>query len=258
MKRPIALAAVVLSLGAACSKKGEVGLAPAASSLAASTSAPTTMAWRFAVDARTTTHVDMPGIKEHIQGDTTAASGTLDVVAKNLAQSRGAVRVDLLTFATHTFGNEKDVTQTKHARTWLEVQVDEKVNEGLRWAEFAIRSIDGLSASDLTTVAAVKDADGEARTVTMTAHGDLLIHGHKVQRDAAVDVTFHYPAGAPADAKPARLEIKSRQPMRVVLKEHDVRPRDPLGALADWTTNLIAKVADTADITVDVLANPSP
>ena len=101
----------------------------------------------------------MPGLKEHIKGDTTAATGTLDVVAADLAQSRGTVKVDLTTFSTHTFGDDKDATQTEHARTWLEAVVDGKTNEDMRWATYAIRSIDGLSATDLSKVAPVKDGD---------------------------------------------------------------------------------------------------
>jgi hypothetical protein len=46
--------------------------------------------------------------------------------------------------------------------------------------------------------------------------------------------------------------------MRIVLKEHDVRPRDPAGAVLEWTTRLISKVAETADITLDINATPSP
>ncbi len=88
-------------------------------------------------------------------------------------------------------------------------------------------------------------------------HGDLLVHGHRVPKDAAVEVAFHYPSGAPADSKPARIQIKSKQPLRVVLKEHDVRPRDPAGQLLDWTTRLISKVAETADVTVDLGATPA-
>jgi hypothetical protein len=212
------------------------------------------------VDPKSSTSVDMPGIKEDIRGGTTAAAGSLEVVPSDLTQTRGVVRVDLLTFSTHTFGNDKDATQTKHARTWLQVQVDDKVDESMRWAEFAIRSIDvdAAGAKELAKIVPAKDGDGEVRTVAMTVHGDLLVHGHKVQRDAAVEATFHYPAGAPADSKPARIEVKSKQPLRVVLKEHDVRPRDPLGAIADWTTNLVAKVADSADVTVDVNAAPEP
>jgi hypothetical protein len=261
MNRTIAvlLLASTSVAGAACSKHDDAGLAPAASALAASSAAPaspTAAVWRYAVDPNSTTAVDMPGLKEDIRGGTTAAAGSLDVVPSDLTQTRGVVRVDLLTFSTHTFGNDKDATQTKHARTWLQVQVDDKVDETMRWAEFAIRGIDAASATDLAKLPAAKDGDGESRVVTLTVHGDLLVHGHKVQRDAPVEVTFHYPAGAPADSKPARVEVKSKQPLRVVLKEHDVRPRDPLGAIADWTTNLVAKVADTADVTVDVRATP--
>ncbi len=92
----------------------------------------------------------------------------------------------------------------------------------------------------------------------MTVHGDVLIHGHRVQKDGLVDVAFRYPAGSPGDARPERIEIKSREPMHVVLKELDVRPRDPAGQLLDWTTKLISKVAETADVTVDIAATPAP
>src|SRR5262249_39711179 len=125
-------------------------------------------------------------------------------------------------------------------------------------ADFAIRSIDSLSATDVTKVSAAREGDGDVRHVTMTVHGDLLIHGHKVQKEDAVEVALHYPAGSPPEARPLRIEMKSKQPMRVVLKEHDVRPRDTEGKIAAWTTNLIAKVAETADVTVDLEATPMP
>ncbi len=92
----------------------------------------------------------------------------------------------------------------------------------------------------------------------MTVHGDVLVHGHRVPKDAAVDVAFRYPAGAAPDARPAEIEIRSRGPMRLVLKELDVRPRDPAGALLDWTARLVSKVAETADVTVDFTAVPAP
>jgi hypothetical protein len=253
-----AVAVLLATLAAsACSKKDDSAqLAPSASALTAS-SADASVTWRYAIDQASTTHVDMPGLKEHIKADTTAAAGTLDVVAKDLTQSRGLVRIDLATFATHTFGSDDDATQTKHARTWLEVIVDDKTNEQMRWADFAIRSIDGASATDLTKVAAVKDGADEVRTVAMTVHGDLLVHGHRVQKDGVVDATFRYPAGAPPESRPAKIEIKSKEPVHVVLKELDVRPRDPAGQLLDWTTKLISKVAETADVTFDLGAMPA-
>jgi hypothetical protein len=256
MKRALAVAFCLLAAG--CSKKDDGSqLAPSASALAVSRAAPTGTAWHFAVDPKSSTHVEMPGLKENIKGDTTAAAGSLDVVPGDLAQSRGEVRVDLSTFATHTFGSDDDATQTRHARTWLEVVVDGKMDEQMRWADFAIRSIDGLSAADLTKVAPAREASSDVRRVTMTVHGDLLVHGHMVQKDDVVEVAFRYPPGAPADAKPTRIEMKSKQPMRVVLKEHDVRPRDTQGKIAAWTANLVAKVAETADVTVDIGAVPA-
>jgi hypothetical protein len=256
--RAVAVAALALA-AVSCSKKDDAAqLAPAASALTASKAEPQTMAWHFVIDPKSSTHVDMPGIKEHIKADTTAATGTLDISGTDLTQSRGLVRVDLTTFGTHTFGTDDDATQTKHALTWLEVTVGDKTSEEMRWADFAIRGIDGASATDLSKVAPSKDGGDDVRTVTMTVHGDVLIHGHKVQKDDVVEAAFRYPPGAAADSRPTGVEIKSKEPMRVVLKDLDVRPRDPAGALLDWTTKLISKVAETADITVDLHASPAP
>jgi len=255
--RTLPLSAMALLAVASCSKKDDAQIAPAASALAVSQSAPNAGTWHFTVDTKGTTQVDMPGVKEHIKGDTTAATGTLDVVAADLAQSRGTVKVDLSTFSTHTFGDDQDATQTEHARTWLEVVVDGKTNESMRWATYAIRSIDGLSATDLSKVAPTKDGTDDIRTVTMTVHGDMLIHGHQIQKDGVVEVTFRYPSGAAPDSKPVRVGVKTKQPVRVVLKEVDVQPRDTVGALTAWTTRLVSKVAEFADITVDIGATPA-
>jgi len=96
------------------------------------------------------------------------------------------------------------------------------------------------------------------RTVTMTVRGDLLIHGHKVQKDDVVEVAFRYPSGAVADAKPLRITVKSRQPIHVVLKEYDVQPRDPEGQALAWTTSLLSKVAESADVSLNLAATPAP
>ncbi len=249
---PVVCAAIELG----CGKKDEPAtVAPTASALPASTVDSSMPVWHYVVDPKSATHVDMVGLKEHIRGETTAASGTLDVVPGNLGQSRGEVRADLATFATHTFGTADDAKQTTHARTWLEVQVGDRVNEEMRWAVFAIRSIDALSATDLTQVPLTKKGEDDVRVVTMTVHGDLLLHGHKTARDAPVELDAFYPAGA---ARPARIEVRSKEPMRVTLKDHDVRPRDPAGEALAWTTQLISKVAETADVTVDLGATPAP
>ena len=261
MHRETAPLLAVLLVSAAlpgCGKKEDATpVAPSSSALVTSAADPAAT-WHYVLDPKGTAHVEMPGLNEHIVGDASATSGTLDVSPHDLGQSRGLVRVDLSTFTTHTFGNEKDADQTKHARTWLEAVVDGKTNEDMRWAEYAIRSVDGLSSTDLAKVAPTKDADGDLRTVTMTTHGDLRIHGRQVQKDDVVTVSFRYPSGAAADTKPTRIEVKPKQPIRVVLKEYDVAPRDPGGKALAWTTSLLSKVAETADVTFDLQAAPPP
>jgi hypothetical protein len=179
----------------------------------------------------------------------------------NLANSRGEVRADLETLKTHTFGDTKDEKQTEHALTWLEVgpQAPANVKGSNRWATFAIRSIDGLSATDLTKVVPEKSGDGDVRTVTLIAHGDFLLHGHKAAKDAGLEVTFHYPSGAPPGSKPTGIDIHSKTPVHVVLADHEVKPRDNLGALAQNALGLLGtKVAETADVTLDLHASPVP
>jgi hypothetical protein len=255
----LATACLVTALGTGCGKKEDAAtLAPASSALVATQADPAAASWHYVVDPASTTHVEMPGLSEHIVGDTSAAAGSLDVTPHDLTQSRGLVRVDLATFTTHTFGNAKDADQTKHARTWLEAVVDGKIDEGMRWAEYAVRSVDGASSSDLAKVIPTKDGGDDVRTVTLTVHGDLLIHGRKVQKDDVVEVSFRYPAGAAADSRPARIVVKSKQPVHVVLKEYDVQPRDPAGQALAWTTSLLSKVAESADVSFNLGAAPAP
>ena len=41
-----------------------------------------------------------------------------------------------------------------------------------------------------------------------------------MQKDDVVTVSFRYPSGAAADTKPTRIQVKPKQPIRVVLKEY--------------------------------------
>jgi hypothetical protein len=266
MKRAIvATLAVAVGVGlCACDDKKATAVAPAASSLAPSTPAPTTnKTLKFTIDPKSTTAIDMPAPKEHIKAGTDAASGTIEVDLMNLANTRGEIKADLLTLSTKTFDDAaKDKSQTTHARTWLEVadgeegKLDDSVKNANRWAVYAIRSIDNLSATDLTKVAPTKDGGGEVRTVTATTHGEFLLHGHKVDRDADVEVAFHYAPGAPAD-KPTSLTVKSKKPFRATLADYDVKPRDGFGKLAKGAFNLIGtKVAEVADVSLDLRATP--
>ena len=260
----LAMAVAVVVCGCDDKEKKAQALAPAASSLAPSTVAPSEKIVKLTVDSKSRATLDMPAPKEDIKAFTDAATGSLDIDVTNLASSRGEVKMDLTTITMKHFDDPKDdEAQTKHARCWLEVtdcedgKLDDAVKTANKYAVYAIRSIDNASQTDLSKVAPTKDASGDdVRTVTMTTHGELLIHGHKVDRDADVEAAFHYAPGGAAD-KPKFVTIKTKKPLRVVLAEHDVKPRDKLGKIAKASFSLLGtKVADTADITLEVRANP--
>jgi hypothetical protein len=258
MRQEIYMAIVLLSL-AACSRKEEekVALAAPAAALTISKPAPEAKVTEYVLDREGTTAIDMPAPKERIKARTTAAAGSLEIDLTNLANSRGEVRIDLTTLTTSTFGDkEKDEAQTEHARTWLEAVVGGKVKEEHRWAVFAIRSVYDLSATDVANVAPVREGSDDVRVVTLTARGDFLLHGRKSPKDVKLAARLRYPAGAAADATPTSIEIRSVAPMHIVLAEHEVMPRDTFGKVAQGSLHLLGtKVADTADVSIDVRAS---
>ena len=245
----------------ACGKKEpDVTLAPSASGLAPSMAASSSTVVKYSFDPKGETAIDMPAPDERIKAKTTAAAGTLDVDLANFSNTRGEVKVDLTTLTTFTFPPEKDKdnkAQTEHAHNWLEVgtAAAEDVRQANKWAVFAIRSIDGLSATDASKIAPAKDGAGEVRTVTLTAHGEILVHGRKQSKDAKLEVRLQYAPGAKADSKPSSLVVKTLEPLKVTLAEHDVKPRDTQGKIAQKAFGLLGKkVADVASITFELRA----
>jgi polyisoprenoid-binding protein YceI len=244
MKR-LSLVMVLSAVG--CSKKEEPAPQPATTSLAPSKAEPSASIVKMKLDAKSKASIDMPAPQEHIKAEATNVTGTLDVDPTDLTKSRGEIKVDLTTLTTKTFSDqEKNESQTTHARTWLQVVVEGKTNEEMRWASFAIRSVDGVAEKDLSKV----PAEGDVRKVKMTLRGELLIHGHKKETEAKVEVAFK-------GDKPDSLEVKTALPMRVVLKDFDVKPRDNFGAIAQKAFGLLGtKVAETADISLEMRAAP--
>lgn len=263
----VALGAVAAAVGIGCDKKDDPKpVAPAASSLAPSEAPKTSMVVKATIDPAGTTKIDMPAPKEQIKGQTTAAGGHLDVDLMDLSQTRGEVKVDLASFKTSTFGDaSKDGTQTTHALTWLEVADPEKgkladdVKAQNKWAVFAIRKIDGLAEKNLEKVPATTENGSDVRKVELVAHGELLVHGHKVDKDVPLVVRFVHPAGAKATSAPSAIGITSKEPLKIALAEHEVRPRDDVGKVAKAAFALLGtKVAETAAVTVDFTAKVAP
>lgn len=261
----VALQGVIVAFGVACDDK-KPNLAPVATASPSSSPPPAKASVKkFAIDDTTRTDVVMSAPKEKIKVATTSATGLIDVDPSNLGETRGEVKIDLATMTASTFPEaEKNSLQTTHARTWLEVgdgesgKLDEKTKETHRYAVYAIRGIDQPSATDLAMVSPTKDGADEVRRVTLTTKGELLVHGRKVERAADVEVTFRYDVGAPA-TEPKSLGVKTRAPLRVVLAEHDVKPRDGVGKIAKGAFHLLGtKVADEAEVTLDLRASRRP
>ncbi len=263
--------AVVLLAGAtlaaaACDKKDDSPATPtiAASAIAAPPPPEGPKVARYAIDPTSRTTIDMPAPKEHIHADTTAARGELTIDPSDLGKTTGQVKIDLATLSTHTFGDQsKDHAQTEHARNWLEAGdlVTADVREANRWVIFTVRGIDGLGERDLSKIPTVHGASDDIRTVLATVKGDFFLHGHQVPKEVPVEVVFHFPvATTPAPVpRPLRVEIHTKQPLHVVLADHDVKPRDQFGKLAQASFNLLGtKVAETADVTIDLTATPVP
>jgi hypothetical protein len=260
----VAALAVALGVGGAgCDDKKAPTLAPVASGPASSAAVPSAKSVRFSIDPKSATSIDLAAPREHIKARTDGAAGTLDIDVTNLKSTRGEVKVDLTTLSTRTFDDaKKDAEQTAHARTWLEVadgdkgKVPEDVKAANRYAVFSLRSVENLSATDLSKVPSTKDGVEEVRTVTATARGELFIHGHKVDREAEVEVQFRYAPGSAPD-RPKSVAIRSKSPLKAVLADHEVKPRDGFGKLAKDAFNLIGtKVADVAEVSLDLRATP--
>jgi hypothetical protein len=263
---PLRFLAILVASGLSvlgCEEKKPPLPATAAASSSSSSSSPVAPSIRLVVQPISSASLDLLAPKERIVARVEGGKGALDVVPSDLAKTRGEVMLDLTTLTTSTFKDGRDKEQTAHARTWLEVADGEKgklpddVKDKNRYAVYAIRAIERASATDLGKVPAAKDEASGAdvvRKVTLTAKGELSIHGKKVERDAEVEVTFSYAAGAPAE-KPNAVRIATIKPFTVVLADHDVKPRDAAGKLAKDFFHLIGtKVAETADVTLDVRA----
>jgi hypothetical protein len=260
----VALGLTLVTTAVACDSKEDAPKAPAvAASAIAPPVAPTgPKTLHFNLDPAGKTSIDMPAPKERIKAETTAVKGDLTVDPGDLEKTRGQVKVDLFTLSTHTFGDEsKDHSQTEHAHNWLEAGdlVTPEVKEANRWVIFTIRGVEGIAVKDLTAVPVAHLATDDGRAVDATVKGDFFLHGHSVAKDVPVEVVFHYPTGQATSAAPTRVEIHTKTPLHIALAEHDVKPRDGFGKLAQASFSLLGtKVAETADVTIDLAGTLAP
>jgi hypothetical protein len=251
---------LLLAIGSVtgCDDKPAAPLAPTASALAPTKPA-TAEAKKLTIDkpsSKIEFMMDAP--QEKIRGRVSGATeGEIQVDPSDLTKTTGLLTVDISgleifqTVADDSgkFGEEKkQPTQNEHARTWLEISNDapEDVRKQNSRVEFAIRSIEDATPKDITKLT------GATRKATIRAKGDFLLHGRKAEKVAELEATFTYDGD-----KLASVGIKSVKPFQVGLAEHDVKPRESFGKLAQKTLEILApKVAKEAMVSVDITARP--
>jgi hypothetical protein len=123
--------------------------------------------------------------------------------------------------------------------------VEPKRREENRFARFTIRSVDDVS-SKLVEAA---EKNGE-RSVTVTAQGDLWVHGVSTPTTVKLIAIFQGPPNAPTG-----LHITTAEPLKLSLKEHDVKPRDVAGKFLNGALEKVGKkIDDTVQISLDLTA----
>jgi polyisoprenoid-binding protein YceI len=221
---------------------------PSAASAAPASAAVVAGQRRFEAASGTATFlIDAP--LEKIKGRSTKVRGNLDVDPADLKSGKGQIEFDLDDLKTETFGDaDKDGSQTGHAKNWFEIgsDVEAKRREENRWIRFTIKAIDDANPTKFAT-AELKDGK---RTVLVQATGDLWLHGVAASKKVNVALTLEGPPEAPTS-----LRVVTTQPLKVSLKEHDVKPRDLAGKfLAGSLEKIGQKIDDTVQVSLDLTA----
>jgi hypothetical protein len=255
MRRILSLL-LLATAAAGCDQKSGAQLAPTATALAPA-KPKAEGALTFAIDkASSKVAFAMDAPKEKITGRVHgAAQGDLLVDVTDVTKTTGLITLDLggielyqaLAGADGSFGQEtKSEKQNEHARTWLEIspdapEADRKKNARV---DFSISSIESASEKD------IRKLSGAERKVTLVAQGELLLHGHKSPKKVELEAVFKMEGD-----KPTSVTVKTVKPFKVGLAEHDVKPREAFGKLAQSTLEILApKVAKEAEVTLELTA----
>ena len=256
---PIVVVALTSTIGVGCEEEKPTTLAPTATALASSKAPATAEAKTYEIDkASSKVEFMMEAPQEKIRGRVAGATeGELSIDPTNITKTKGRINVDISgielfqavaddkgVFATET----KSDKQNEHARAWLEISPDtpEDVRATNSKVQFVLSKIEGASANDITKMT------GAERKVTFKATGDFLLHGRKVEKTAEMEATFKYEGD-----KLASVSLKTAKPLTIGLEEHDVKPREAFGKLAQKTLQALSpKVAKDALVSMEFTAKP--
>ncbi len=233
---------------------------------------------RFAIEAKTQVSFELKAAKKTERGSFRVARGQIEVDLLDLARTRGRVEIDVASALMENEDPEQARENTRSAQNWLDVGSSrpEAERDRLRWATFTLEKVEKLSADAAHEGQLVKASrtDGgnrwdledsaeagltEARAVTFTAHGQLLLHGFRVDQTAELKALFWYAGPAAPGARPERLIIQTRGPFVVSLKAHDIKPRNESGVFIAQDAKLLGREIGTlAQVHLDLSARPAP
>ncbi|MFO0571148.1 MAG: hypothetical protein U0263_36285 [Polyangiaceae bacterium] len=261
---------------AACSKKEPAESERKEPWLAQAPSATPAVVAHYVVAERCSAELELKAKEATPRGTFRVCKGDIGVDLTDLSRTKGTLAVDLGSvemLGEGDAGRSDELTQ--EAQNWLDIGASrpEAERERLRWATFRLSEIDGLSAESAHAgklerggpaaddAPAPSDGDAEApvkserRAVTFNARGSLLIHNVQIDAKLPLRVVFHYAGAATPDAKPARLTIESRHPLGVVLRTHDIKPRDASGVFQSQSMKLIgSRVGAEARVSLAISA----
>jgi hypothetical protein len=209
---------------------------------------PTPGGVRFALTEKGTASFLIDAPLEKIKGHSGKVRGEITLVPSDLTTTRGEIDVDLKDLATETFDDaSQNSTQTGHAHNWIEIgdDVEPKRREENRFARFTIRSVDATASK----LADAPEQNG-VRTITVTAQGDLWVHGVSSPKSVKLTAMFQGPPGAPTG-----LHLMTAEPLTLSLKEHDIKPRDVAGKFLSGALEKVGKkIDDAVQINLDLTA----
>jgi polyisoprenoid-binding protein YceI len=205
------------------------------SSASAQPKAEMAMANLTAKSVKATFLIDAP--LEKIKGVSEEGEGSIALMADDLGKTTGTLKIKLTSLRTETFGDKgKDESQTDHARAWMEVGKESSAETRAKY-EYAVFKLTGVKAEP-KNLADVKE-EGGVRKITVTASGDLTLHGVTVKREVPLVATFRGPAD-----KPTEVSFTTEKPFTISLQEHDIKPRDSVGKFLDGALGKIGKKID--------------
>lgn len=254
----VALCFTIAALAiAGCNNEKSTTVAPTAEALTASMPA-AAGAQKFTIDKDSSDVqflMDAPKEKIHGKADK-STTGELDIDLADVTKTVGVIHVDIsgleifqavVDEKTGKIGEEKkNDQQNEHVRNWLEIAKDvpdaERAKNGN--VEFSVKKIEPMGDAN------VMKMSGAERKVMLKVTGDFLLHGHKADKTAELEATFHFDGD-----KPTSVHVKTTKPFSVGLAEYDVKPREAFGKLAAKTLDILApKVAKEAEVTVEFTA----